>query len=311
MREDELKRWVEEKLKEGFEPEVLRKVLKERGFNSFIVDDVLPNRKKRELDGLKFNKRRISLILLMTFFSLILLLGIYRITRLRNTNIIRSDLTNPTDYVNTPMSEPVFIEENIIPITPNPDLIFDTSKYYAKFNVTEKDVLRFTTDITHSWVWLMGEEIEYEDTYPWRGDAYYYEFDLPRNSSNRGVFVLHPKRDKSCREIFTEVNIPNDTRNYYLCIKSANIAKMIGVKNVPACVDVIMRVSIKSIGNPINNKTYYIIVNWTEWKYNVINLNNWKNEKVLIRIEGCPGGPCGEWSHEWLGIDKIFVGHNG
>jgi hypothetical protein len=200
--------------------------------------------------------------------------------------------TKPTTF-----SDMKFSETDLIPISQNPDLIFDVTPFANEFSTffkQEKGINVYPLSLFN--------------ISPFSGEAVYYPGEMPKNSGNKGIIILHPlDKDRPLRFVY-RLSVPSDGF-YVLYIKYADIANYFERETCPDCRDVLMKVKITDVTTNATETVLEDVVDARDgWKQAFINLSTYEGKSVEIAVEAWAGGPCGVWCAEWLGIDKFYVG---
>jgi len=197
----------------------------------------------------------------------------------------------------TIFSDMKFSEADLIPISQNPDLIFDTTPFANEFSTSFKQ----EKGINVYPLFLFNNS-------PFSGEAVYYLGEMPKNSENKGIIITHPFDKNQPLSVVYRLNVPSDGF-YVLYIKYANVANYFEKETCPDCRDVLMKVKVTDTRT---NATETILEDVADsrdgWKQAFTDLSRYKGKSIDIAVEAWAGGPCNPWCAEWLGVDRFYVG---
>jgi hypothetical protein len=142
------------------------------------------------------------------------------------------------------------------------------------------------------------------DSIDWKSNGKYF---IGPYQGRMGVVLLHPVNKTKGRYIEQTVFLPYlpFLGKYYLVLGVQNAANYISPTD---CSDNIFRVIIRDESRNVEKIIFERVVNAEEgWKDFCIDISDFANKNITIRLESLAGGPCGDWKGEWGEVDYIDI----
>jgi hypothetical protein len=157
--------------------------------------------------------------------------------------------------------------------------------------------------------WLSNEDAETSvfvkrDTIDWRSNGKYF---IGPFQGREGIVLLHPVNKTKGRYVEQTVYLPPLSLfgKYYLVFGIQNAANYISPTD---CSDNIFRIVIRDESNKKIETIFERVMNAEEgWKDFCVDISDFANKNITIRLESLAGGPCGDWKGEWGEVDYIDI----
>jgi len=252
-------------------------------------------------------------------------------------SLVNQSKTYP--YANVPILTGLS-ENNIQPVSENPNLIFESEKlnsYYKRLNLIDlpqsEDVKNYirqrnlssrsvsfielfsqsgplASGIIHS-SWSSLNSSWYIDQLPWNtSDWSNYTDQLPSQEKERvkGVIIFGPTSPDTPNFLSQNVLLENITGKYVLVVKYSNAADHF-VPCTWSCSDNLFRINIAKANSGKSELIYEDAADSREgWKTVFLDISKYKGGNITFRIEGVAGGTCGSWCAEIAAVDKFYIG---
>jgi len=274
----DIKEWIKEKIKAGYSKEQIREALLKSGYNLNLLEETVEDlNKETQLKSMpKKSGKGTQLTILLIIMILILATVIFFLSQLLKVPEITSE-QQIFELVQKPPLQSKIVS--------NADLIFNQSGWFGS---RPADILRVNLTLP--------------DTGAWKGNGLYI------NYSSRlvleDIIILHPISEYEPRYLEQTIYLPNE-KKLFLILGLRN-AGMIATN--ATCTDSIFKVFLTDINRQVTNKlTEFVVEDKGELTHYAVDISQYKNRPVTIRLESWAGGYCGIWNGEFGIVDYIDV----